>query len=176
MIVGGGLRKEEEQLELFESIVNMVRSHAPQALIAFNGTPDDLADAVARVRRRPHGNTGGPERTGRGRSWAWKPIDRRAQWQRSDRAKSDSTAPSHALLSKRAATRTVRAGPRCSRPTLGCDVGQRLVEDPLVPELIVDGGLPLAVLPVVGLVDQPASRATAVSTTLATSATFSITW
>jgi len=51
VVVGGGLRKEDEQLELFECVVNLVREHAPQAPIAFNGTPNDLAGAVARVRR-----------------------------------------------------------------------------------------------------------------------------
>ena len=48
VIVGGGIRTAEEQLELFESIVNLIRRHAPQAAIAFNHTPHDLADAVAR--------------------------------------------------------------------------------------------------------------------------------
>ena len=48
VVVGGGIRKPEEQLELFESIINLIRRHAPQAAIAFNRTPHDLADAVAR--------------------------------------------------------------------------------------------------------------------------------
>jgi hypothetical protein len=30
----------------------------------------------------------------------------------------------------------------------GANVSERLVEDPLVPERVIDGGLPLAVLPV----------------------------
>ena len=51
VIVGGGIRKEDEQLELFECIINMVRDHASQAPIAFNSSPNDLACAVARVRR-----------------------------------------------------------------------------------------------------------------------------
>lgn len=50
LIVGGGLRKEEEQVELFERVINMTRRHAPQATIAFNSGPDDLLDAVSRVR------------------------------------------------------------------------------------------------------------------------------
>lgn len=41
-----------------------------------------------------------------------------------------------------------------STPLLRCDVGQCLVENPLVPERVIDGGLPLAVLPVVGRLDQ----------------------
>ena len=48
VIVGGGIRTPEEQLELFESIINLIRRYAPQAAIAFNHTPHDLADAVAR--------------------------------------------------------------------------------------------------------------------------------
>jgi hypothetical protein len=48
VVVGGGIRKPEEQLELFESIINLICRHAPQAAIAFSHTPHDLADAAAR--------------------------------------------------------------------------------------------------------------------------------
>jgi hypothetical protein len=48
VVVGGGIRHPEEQLELFESIINLIHQHASQAAIAFNHTPHDLADAVAR--------------------------------------------------------------------------------------------------------------------------------
>ena len=48
VVIGGGIRKEEDLLELFEVVVNLVRRHAPQAAIAFNSTPDDMADAAAR--------------------------------------------------------------------------------------------------------------------------------
>ena len=48
VIVGGGIREPEEQLELFESIINLICRHAPHAAIAFNRTPHDLADAAAR--------------------------------------------------------------------------------------------------------------------------------
>ena len=48
VVVGGGIRHPEEQLELFESIINLIRRHAPQAAIAFNHTPHDLADSAAR--------------------------------------------------------------------------------------------------------------------------------
>ena len=48
VVVGGGIREPEEQLELFESIINLIGRHAPQAAIAFNHTPHDLADAAAR--------------------------------------------------------------------------------------------------------------------------------
>jgi hypothetical protein len=51
IIVGGGIRESEEQLELFESIINLIHRHAPQAAIAFNYTPHDLADAAARALR-----------------------------------------------------------------------------------------------------------------------------
>ena len=49
VLVGGGIRQPEEQLELFESIINLIRRHAPRAAIAFNHTPRDLADTAARV-------------------------------------------------------------------------------------------------------------------------------
>ena len=48
VVVGGGIRKHEPLLELFERVVNLVRQHAPGAAIAFNGTPDDTADAALR--------------------------------------------------------------------------------------------------------------------------------
>ena len=48
VVVGGGIRTPDEQLELFESIINLICRHAPQAAIAFNHTPHDLADAAAR--------------------------------------------------------------------------------------------------------------------------------
>jgi 8-oxo-dGTP pyrophosphatase MutT (NUDIX family) len=48
VVVGGGVRKPEEQLELFETVVNLVRRHAPDAAIAFNKTPADTFDAAAR--------------------------------------------------------------------------------------------------------------------------------
>ncbi len=48
VVVGGGIRKHEPLLELFEQVVNLVRLHAPTAAIAFNSTPDDCADAALR--------------------------------------------------------------------------------------------------------------------------------
>ena len=48
VVVGGGIRKHEPLLELFEQVVNLVRQHAPGAAIAFNSTPDDIADAALR--------------------------------------------------------------------------------------------------------------------------------
>ncbi|WP_205304365.1 hypothetical protein [Nonomuraea montanisoli] len=48
VVIGGGVRKAEDQLELFEQVVNLVRRHAPDAAIAFNSTPTDTFDAAAR--------------------------------------------------------------------------------------------------------------------------------
>ena len=48
VVVGGGIREAEGQLELFERIVNLVHRHAPDAAIAFNDTPDDTFEATAR--------------------------------------------------------------------------------------------------------------------------------
>ena len=51
VIVGGGIRDPEAPLELFESVINLICRHAPQAAIAFNHTPYDLAEAAARSLR-----------------------------------------------------------------------------------------------------------------------------
>jgi hypothetical protein len=48
VVVGGGIRKPEELLELFERVVNLVRRHAPGAAIAFNSGPGDTFEAAAR--------------------------------------------------------------------------------------------------------------------------------
>ena len=48
VVVGGGIRRYEPLLELFEKVVNLVRQHAPDAAIAFNSTPEDTADAALR--------------------------------------------------------------------------------------------------------------------------------
>ena len=48
VVIGGGVRRSEEQLELFERIINLVRRHAPNAAIAFNATPSDTYEAAAR--------------------------------------------------------------------------------------------------------------------------------
>jgi hypothetical protein len=47
VVIGGGIRKPEDLLELFER-VNLVRKHAPGAAIAFNSSPVDSFDAAAR--------------------------------------------------------------------------------------------------------------------------------
>ena len=48
VVVGGGIRKPDEHLVLFERIVNLIRVHAPSAAIAFNATGADSVDAVLR--------------------------------------------------------------------------------------------------------------------------------
>ncbi len=53
VVIGGGIRKHEPLLELFERAVNLVRQHAPDAAIAFNSSPEDCADAALRWLRRP---------------------------------------------------------------------------------------------------------------------------
>ncbi len=58
VVVGGGVRKPEDQLELFEQVLNLIRRHAPDAAIAFNSTAADTFAAAARwidVPGRPTG-------------------------------------------------------------------------------------------------------------------------
>jgi hypothetical protein len=53
VVVGGGVRNPEDQLDLFERVVNLVHRHAPDAAIAFNSTPGDTFDAAARWLNSP---------------------------------------------------------------------------------------------------------------------------
>jgi hypothetical protein len=48
VVVGGGIRGSEELLELFETIVNLVRRHASGAAIAFNRRPSEVVEAALR--------------------------------------------------------------------------------------------------------------------------------
>jgi hypothetical protein len=48
VVIGGGVRKAEDRLDLFERIVNLVHRHAPGAAIAFNSSPGDTFEAAAR--------------------------------------------------------------------------------------------------------------------------------
>ncbi|RVU27905.1 hypothetical protein EOT10_06395 [Streptomyces antnestii] len=48
VVVGGGIRKTEQLLPLFEQIVNLIRRHAPQASIAFNTSGGDSVEAARR--------------------------------------------------------------------------------------------------------------------------------
>ena len=46
--VGGGLRHSDDQVELLEQVINLVRRHAPNAAIAFNSTAETTYEAAAR--------------------------------------------------------------------------------------------------------------------------------
>jgi hypothetical protein len=46
IVIGAGLRQPAQHLLLFEKIVNLVHSLAPDAKICFNTTPADTAEAV----------------------------------------------------------------------------------------------------------------------------------
>lgn len=48
VVVGGGIRKPEPLLPLFEQVVNLVRRHAPRAAIAFNTSGGDSVEAAKR--------------------------------------------------------------------------------------------------------------------------------
>jgi hypothetical protein len=48
VVVGGGLRHDDDQAELLELVINLVRRHAPGAAIAFNRTPASTYEAAAR--------------------------------------------------------------------------------------------------------------------------------
>ena len=48
VVVGGGIRKPEPLLGLFERIVNLIRCRAPQAAIAFNTSGGDSVEAAQR--------------------------------------------------------------------------------------------------------------------------------
>ena len=48
VVIGGGIRKTEQLLPLFEQIVNLIRRHAPQAAIAFNTSGGDSVEAARR--------------------------------------------------------------------------------------------------------------------------------
>ncbi|MFZ0341165.1 MAG: hypothetical protein WAL31_02375 [Gaiellaceae bacterium] len=49
VVIGGGIRKPEPLLELFEAVVNLVRERAPGARIAFNADGGSSLEAVRRV-------------------------------------------------------------------------------------------------------------------------------
>jgi hypothetical protein len=49
VVVGGGIRKPEPLLELFEAVVNLIRLHAPGAAIAFNSDGGTSLEAATRV-------------------------------------------------------------------------------------------------------------------------------
>ncbi|MFI6844686.1 hypothetical protein OG535_24185 [Kitasatospora sp. NBC_00085] len=48
VIIGGGIRKTEQLLPLFEQVVNLTRRHAPSAAIAFNTNGGTSVEAAKR--------------------------------------------------------------------------------------------------------------------------------
>lgn len=48
VLIGAGVRKDDEHLLVFERLVNVVHEHAPHARMAFNTGPTDSAAAVQR--------------------------------------------------------------------------------------------------------------------------------
>jgi hypothetical protein len=46
--VGGGLRHSDDQVELLELVINLIRRHAPDAAIAFNSSPATTYEAATR--------------------------------------------------------------------------------------------------------------------------------
>ncbi|MFJ4716486.1 hypothetical protein [Streptomyces sp. NPDC088785] len=48
VVIGGGIRRAEPLLPLFEQLVNLIRRHAPRAAIAFNTSGGDSVEAARR--------------------------------------------------------------------------------------------------------------------------------
>ena len=48
VVIGAGIRLPPKRLQLFEQILNVIHRAAPGAAIAFNTSPEDTAEAVAR--------------------------------------------------------------------------------------------------------------------------------
>jgi hypothetical protein len=55
IVIGGGLRKADDMLELFERVIQLVRTHAPDTAIAFNSNPTNSLDAALRWLPKPRG-------------------------------------------------------------------------------------------------------------------------
>lgn len=49
VLIGGGIRKGTGLLELFQTVVNLVHWHQPEAAIAFNESPSDSPDWVLKA-------------------------------------------------------------------------------------------------------------------------------
>jgi hypothetical protein len=65
VVVGGGVRRSEEDLGLLEQVLNLIRRNAPDAAIAFNSTPANTFEAAARWIDIPGlGATNGHDRGG----------------------------------------------------------------------------------------------------------------
>ena len=48
IVIGAGLRIVPKQTEMFEVVMNVIHTAAPQARLAFNLSPDDSANAAER--------------------------------------------------------------------------------------------------------------------------------
>ena len=48
VMIGAGVRKDDEHFLVFERLINVVHEHAPKARLAFNTGPTDSAAAVQR--------------------------------------------------------------------------------------------------------------------------------
>ena len=48
VVIGGGLRKADETVDLLERVIDLIRRHAPGAAIAFNTNPTTSVDAALR--------------------------------------------------------------------------------------------------------------------------------
>lgn len=48
VLIGAGVRKDDDHFLTFETLVNVIHEHAPRARIAFNTNPSDTADAIQR--------------------------------------------------------------------------------------------------------------------------------
>ena len=48
VMIGAGVRKDDEHFLVFEQLVNVVHEHAPRARIAFNTGPTDSTAAIQR--------------------------------------------------------------------------------------------------------------------------------
>ena len=48
VLIGAGVRAVPSNLLLFETLINVVHEHAPQAKLCFNTLPSDTAAAVQR--------------------------------------------------------------------------------------------------------------------------------
>lgn len=57
MVIGGGIRKPEPMLEFFETVINLVRRHAPSAAITFNTNPENSLNAARRWLSTRHADT-----------------------------------------------------------------------------------------------------------------------
>ena len=48
ILIGAGVRTDNDEFLLFEKLINVVHQHAPKARICFNTGPTDSVDAVSR--------------------------------------------------------------------------------------------------------------------------------